>query len=455
MVSPSSASPPSPTLPATRAQGAHAGSSTTLHPSVSTPTLPHPTTTLPPPQQGLLQPILPAAPLAPQAVAQFSSLLFPPQLVGPLQVPTLQAPAEGSVWLPNLQRAVPTEAYLAMTHLHLAIMEADRLAHPFRKSLALRPKCVDDFGALAITALQASNRLPNLYFKREDQTAIKAYKARGAFCGMKRVMDTHGERHFLAVSTGNHALGILRAADLLRPATVRIVVPNNTSEVKLKSINTKVLAVRHRGVEASVLYIGDTFDEARAWAMEQSQVGEGYYLDPYSNPWVVAGQGTIGLELYRQLLPLVQAQPLLEEVVLISPIGGGGLLAGTATALTLAMGWDARTSHLKLRFLGLPLQQLDSEYGDAIRVKHPAEGNRALFSALGVQQMPVTDAMMAWGMLHTQAHLGGPNGGDRVEGPSGVPLTVALHHEAYYPNPKRLVVCMVSGGNVSAFPSAH
>mgnify|MGYP002779671625 CR=1 FL=1 len=158
-------------------------------------------------------------------------------------------------------------------------------------------------------------------------------------------------------------------------------------------------------MDASVLYIGDGFDEARQWALNLQGGGDAYYLDPYSNPWVVAGQGTIGLELYRQLAPLLADRPEIREVVLLSPIGGGGLLAGTALALKFASAWDARFRDVALRFVGLPLASLQSQYGDAIKVKDVASGNRMLFEP------------------------------------------------AWAPSPERLTVCLVSGGNVGVFPT--
>jgi threonine dehydratase len=373
--------------------------------------------------------------------------LFPASALGGVVPPCLNA--SGNIQLPGVPEGVPFEAYIPLLHLYTSILEADRLIHPFRKALSLKPRTLaNEFEmAQAVTALVPSNTVANLWYKREDQTAIKAYKARGAFCGMKRVMDTTADRRFIAVSTGNHAMGVLRAAELLRPESVQIVVPNNTSEVKLKNINSKLLAMRHKGVEASVLYIGDAFDEARDWAMAQQLGGDCYYLDPYSNPWVVAGQGTIGLELYRQLSVILSNNSTIEEVIIVSPIGGGGLLAGTATALTMAAAWDARFRKVALRFVGLRLQNQFTKYGDAIRVKHVAEGNEAIFNQLDIPQWKVSDDMMAWGMQYVASDLG-----DKVEGPSGATVYMALNREALLPSATRLVVCILSGGNVSVFP---
>jgi threonine dehydratase len=373
--------------------------------------------------------------------------LFPKASLCGVQSPMMEA--NGRINIPGLPNGMSVEAYIPLLHLYTSILEADRLIQPFRKALSLKPRTLGNQLSSAVTALDASKLTSNLFYKREDQTAIKAYKARGAFCGMKRVMDTSGEDNFLAVSTGNHALGVLKAAELLHPKKVKIVVPNNTSEVKLKTINSKVLGVRHKGVDASVLYLGDTFDEARDWAISQQLGGDGYYLDPYSNPWVVAGQGTIGLEIFRQLGSILQQRPEVEEVVVVSPIGGGGLLAGTATALRMAAAWDARFRQVDLKFVGLRLQNLFTKYGDAIRVKSVAEGNQLVFETLGIPQFKISDEMMAWGMQYALNDLG-----DKIEGPSGATVYTALHRKDCLPSEKRLVVCIVSGGNVGAFPTA-
>jgi len=383
------------------------------------------------------------------SLSLFAEQLFPASALKGGIVPHFQE--NGRIALPAVPEGLGVDTYIPLLHLYTSILEAERSMHAFRKSLSLRlkPTIHQPTAQLSqvVTALQASPLMSNLYFKREDQTVIKAYKMRGAFCGMRRAMQSYGETYFIAVSTGNHAMGILKAAELLRPQSVQIVVPNNTSDIKLKNINSKILAVRHKGVDASVLYIGDTFDEARDWAIEQSLGGKCYYLDPYSNPWVVAGQGTIGLELYRQLTPILAKNPRIKEVILISPIGGGGLLAGTATAFTMASAWDARFKEIDLKIVGLRLQNMSTKYGDAVRVKHPAESNLAILNALNVEQVKMNDDHMAWGMKETFRHLG-----DRVEGPSGAPLYMAMHHEAWKPTAERLVICMVSGGNVSLFP---
>ena len=367
-------------------------------------------------------------------------------------MPTLAPPADTPPTMFDLSQApllrqLTLSQQVGLLQQFALIQEADRLMQPFRTVLALQPKAHPGTERRAITPLTPSTKRNNLFYKREDQTIIRAYKVRGAFTGMKRAMETLGETRFLAVSTGNHALGMLKAAELLRPQTVQIVVPTNASEVKLRQINSKILGLRHKGVEASIISLGDTFDEARNWALEQQLTGDGTYVDPYNHPWTVAGQGTIGLELYRQLLPLLADRPEVSELVLICPIGGGGLLAGTATGLSLASAYDARFANIKLRYVGLRLQNQSTKYGDAVRVKYIAPANEATMDALAVERLKMSDEQMAHGMLGVYYDLH-----EKVEGPCAATWAWAQHRDDLAPTASRLVVCVMSGGNVSHFP---
>ncbi|MDX2085619.1 MAG: pyridoxal-phosphate dependent enzyme [Candidatus Melainabacteria bacterium] len=351
---------------------------------------------------------------------------------------------QGQISLPGGPGGLSTAAYIPLMHLYTSILEAERILTPYRSLLRLRPDPHQVHATL--TNLDASSRTPYLYYKREDQTATRAYKLRGAFVCMARAMETQGYQRFLCVSTGNHALGVLKAAEVLRPESARIVVPVNTAKHKLQKIQSRVQDLKDQGVNASVDLQGRNFDEARQWAMDQSD-GD-YYIDPYSNPWVVAGQGTVGLELYRQVAQLLEHnQSLVEELVLISPVGGGGLLSGTATALQLASAWDPRFQSIRVHCLGLRLAGQETRYGDAIKVKEVAQGNQMLFQVLQIPLWPVDDTTMAEGMRFVFDDLGA-----MVEGPSGATCVPTLQVADYQPSCKRWVVCLLSGGNVSHFP---
>jgi hypothetical protein len=348
---------------------------------------------------------------------------------------------DGRIRLPGFPAGLPIDAYLPLVHLYAKVLEASRILDRHRHALRLL-NAADDQPQAPLTALTPSTLVPHLYYKREDQTATKAYKVRGAVVGMAKLMESRNVKRFLTVSTGNHALGVLKAAELLLPESVRLVVPSSTSAVKLQKLQKAMDGLNAKGVQADLLFKGKTFDEARAWALEQKNSDEAY-LDPYSDPWVVAGQGTLGLELLDQVSELLQQHDY-EEVVVIAPIGGGGLLTGTATALKMASAWESAFRNVNVRFLGLRLEDLDARLGDAIRVAELAGSNQALLNALNVPVQTMTDAQMANGVEFVQHDLH-----QKVEGASGGTLYPVLVDAQYKPNEKRLVISLLSGANCS------
>lgn len=350
---------------------------------------------------------------------------------------------DGRIRLPGFPAGLSIQAYLPLVHLYAKILEASRILDRYRDELRLLENRLNDHAnqrQAPLTALTPSTLMPHLYYKREDQTVTKAYKVRGAVVGMAKAMESGNVKKFLAVSTGNHALGVLKAAELLLPESVRLVVPSNTAAVKLEKLKKAIDGLNAKGVQADLLFRGNTFDEARAWALEQQNEDEAY-LDPYSNPWVVAGQGTLGLELLGQVQTLLQ-QGSYEEVVLISPIGGGGLLSGSATALKMASAWESVFRNINLRFLGLRLDDINAPLGDAIRVAELAESNQSMLEALNVSVETMTDAQMAKGVEFVQCDLK-----QKVEGASGGTVHPVLADEAYRPSEKRLVISLLSGAN--------
>lgn len=346
----------------------------------------------------------------------------------------------GRIRLPGVPAGLSIEAYLPLVHLHAKVLEASRILDRYRNSLRMESAEWDSQPQAPLTPLTPSTLMPHLYYKREDQTVTRAYKVRGAVVGMAKRMESENVQRFLTVSTGNHALGVLKAAELLRPLSVRLVVPGNTASVKLDKLRKAIIGLNTQGVQADLLFEGNTFDEARAWALTHQAEGEAY-LDPYSDPWVVAGQGTLGLELLAQIGDLLRVGNY-EEVVLISPIGGGGLLTGTATALRLASAWEPVFRNVSLRFLGLRLEDIDAPLGDAIRVAQVAPGNAVALQALDVKVNFMSQAQMEQGVAFVRSDLSHP-----VEGASGGTLHPVLHSDAYRPSTKRLVISLLSGGN--------
>ncbi len=161
-----------------------------------------------------------------------------------------------------------------------------------------------------------SLRLDNeVWLKREDLQPIFSFKCRGAYNKMVNMSAAALEQGVVAASAGNHAQGVALAAQKLG-VKAKIVMPVTTPAIKVD-------AVRSRG--ATVILFGDAFDEAAEKARELVEKDGMTYLPPFDDPDVIAGQGTVAMELARQC-----RQPL--DYVFV-PCGGGGLLAGMAVYL--------------------------------------------------------------------------------------------------------------------------
>jgi len=219
------------------------------------------------------------------------------------------------------------------------------------------------------------------------------------------------------------------------------VVPASTAPLKLNKLREAIDGLNKNNVQADLLFKGETFDEARDWALSNTLESEAY-LDPYNDPWVVAGQGTLGLELLRQIGKILKQNPSYEEVVVISPVGGGGLLTGTATALKLGSLWESSFRNVTVRLAGQRLDDFNSPLGDAIRVAHMADSNKIMLATLQVPLRDMSNAHMAQGMDFVQADLGA-----KVEGASGGAVYPVLAEEEFRPSSTRLVISVLSGGN--------
>ena len=158
-----------------------------------------------------------------------------------------------------------------------------------------------------------SRRLNNrVLLKREDLQPVFSFKLRGAYNKMVHLPEDQRARGVITASAGNHAQGLALAAHKLGVKAI-IVMPRTTPAIKVD-------AVRSHG--ARVVLHGDTFDEASAHAEKLVDEKGLVYVHPYDDPDVIAGQGTIGMEIVRQ-----HPDPI--EAVFV-PVGGGGLLAGVA-----------------------------------------------------------------------------------------------------------------------------
>ena len=161
-------------------------------------------------------------------------------------------------------------------------------------------------------ARSISQRLDQeVMLKREDLQPVHSFKLRGAYNKMVQLTPKERARGVIASSAGNHAQGVALAAAKLN-INAHIVMGRNTPSIKID-------AVRNRG--ARVLLHGDTYDEAAEYANELATT-EGYVLvHPYDDVDVIAGQGTVGMEIMNQ-------HPGPDAIFV--PVGGGGLIAGIA-----------------------------------------------------------------------------------------------------------------------------
>ncbi|CAM6051516.1 unnamed protein product [Sphagnum compactum] len=165
--------------------------------------------------------------------------------------------------------------------------------------LELAPKLSERIGA-------------QIHLKREDMQPVFSFKLRGAYNMMAKLPREQLDRGVICSSAGNHAQGVALAARRLKCDAV-IAMPITTPKIKWQSV---------KRLGATVVLVGDAYDETQAYAKQRS-IDEGrVFIPPFDHPEVIAGQGTVGMEIVRQ-----HQGPLHAVFV---PIGGGGLIAGIA-----------------------------------------------------------------------------------------------------------------------------
>ncbi|MDJ0517206.1 MAG: threonine ammonia-lyase, biosynthetic [Trichodesmium sp. MO_231.B1] len=162
-------------------------------------------------------------------------------------------------------------------------------------------------------ASNLSTRLNNnLLLKREDMQSVFSFKLRGAYNKMAQLPPDILSRGVIAASAGNHAQGVALAATHLNTNAI-IIMPVTTPQLKVD-------AVKARGGE--VILYGETFDEAYKYARQLEEEKGLTFIHPFDDPYVIAGQGTIGMEILRQYQKPIHA--------IFVAIGGGGLISGIA-----------------------------------------------------------------------------------------------------------------------------
>jgi len=198
-----------------------------------------------------------------------------------------------------------------------------------------------------------------VYLKFENLQFTASFKERGALNRLSQLDEAERARGVIAVSAGNHAQGVAWHAKRLGiPAT--IVMPRFTPGVKV---------MRTREFGAEVVLHGDRFDDAREQGLRLAAERGLTMIDPFDDDLIIAGQGTIGIEMLR-------AQPDLDELVV--PIGGGGLIGGIATA----------ARHLKpgIRVTGVQTERFALVY-DALEGTHHEVGAGSIAEGIAVNRL--------------------------------------------------------------------
>ena len=170
-------------------------------------------------------------------------------------------------------------------------------------------------GITELTPMVSSNRLgKNLFIKSENLQKTGSFKIRGAFNKIRSLSPEEASRGVIACSAGNHAQGVALSATRLGIKSV-ICMPEGAPILKVEAT---------RGYGAEVVLVPGVYDDAAREAARLSREMGYTFAHPFNDPMVIAGQGTIGLEILDQL-------PDVEQVVV--PIGGGGLISGVAVAI--------------------------------------------------------------------------------------------------------------------------
>jgi threonine dehydratase len=152
----------------------------------------------------------------------------------------------------------------------------------------------------------------NVLFKREDLQSVFSFKLRGAYNKLSRLQPDELTNGVICSSAGNHAQGVALAARKLGTRAV-IVMPESTPTIKSTAVES---------LGGEVILHGATYDDAHEYALALASEQQLTFIHPFDDPDVIAGQGTIGMEIHRQHSGSIDA--------IFVPIGGGGLIAGIA-----------------------------------------------------------------------------------------------------------------------------
>lgn len=271
----------------------------------------------------------------------------------------------------------------------------------------------------------------NIYIKAENLQLTGSFKLRGAYNKIRSLTSEEAARGVIACSAGNHAQGIAYSASMLGIRST-ICMPAGAPLSKVEST---------KGYGAEVVLVPGVYDDAAREARRLAQEHGYTFAHPFDDPLVIAGQGTIGLEILEQL-------PQVEQVIV--PIGGGGLISGIAVAI--------KTLKPSCRIIGVQAAKAASMYlsqiegapveltsvatiADGIAVKKPGELTFALCQRYVDEIITVSEGEIACAILRL---IEGQK--TVAEGAGAAAVAAALFGKV--DTLGRPTVCVVSGGNV-------
>jgi threonine dehydratase len=278
-----------------------------------------------------------------------------------------------------------------------------------------------------------------LFLKLENLQPIGAFKLRGAYNKVASLSDEERSRGVISYSSGNHAQGVAYAARALGVKAI-IVMPSNAPKNKLEATEA---------LEAEIVTVGPGSEERRLRA-EQLAAEHGYAIvPPYNDEKIIAGQGTVGLEILEDL-------PNVETVLV--PVGGGGLISGVSAAIKLSrpasnpqvkvigvepeVAADAQASLRAGRIVSFPAEQVSRTLADGLRTQSIGAINFEHMRAYVDDIVSVTEHEIREATRALSANA------KTVAEPSGaVAVAAFLFHAGELPDTK-INVAVISGGNV-------
>ncbi|HUN94363.1 MAG TPA: threonine ammonia-lyase [Burkholderiaceae bacterium] len=268
-----------------------------------------------------------------------------------------------------------------------------------------------------------------VYLKFENLQFTSSFKERGALSCLARLDAAQRGRGVIACSAGNHAQGVAYHAQRLQVPAV-IVMPRFTPSVKVE-------ATRRFGAE--IILAGDTFDDARLEATRLAASRGLTMVHPYDDPSVIAGQGTIGLEM-------LAAQPQIDTLCVA--VGGGGLISGIATAaralkpsIRIVGVQTDRFPAMYAWFKGVDMESAAATLAEGIAVKSPGQITRRIVRDLVDDVVLVSDGDIEHAillLLEIEKTV--------VEGAGAAGLAALLQHRALFEG--RRVGLVLCGGNI-------